>query len=156
MDVKDVEGAGYCLLRLVQCRDRCWAVVHTAMNLPVPYLLTGFGAVGFPSSTVLHAVCCLLYILVRRTTYCFVCCVVYWFVLAQCFLTALTALTELHTATPRCYRYNLYVISPYNCKCRPPYYKIIRVFCEVEHTHAQTDDAPCQLNHSFAHNTVLK
>ena len=29
-----------------------------------------------------------------------VCCVVYRFVLAQCFLTALTALTELGTATP--------------------------------------------------------
>jgi hypothetical protein len=54
-------------IRLVQNRDKWWAVVHTVMNLPVPYLLTGCGAVGFSSSTVLHAVCCLLYVLVRRT-----------------------------------------------------------------------------------------
>jgi len=26
----------------------------------------------------------------------------------------------------------------------------------VEHTHAQTDDAQCQLNCSFTHDTVLK
>jgi len=58
----------------IQDKDNCWAVVHTAMKLPVPYFLTGCGAVGFCSSTVLHAVCCLLCLLVRRTAYklCFV------------------------------------------------------------------------------------
>ena len=88
------------------------------------------------------------------------CCVLYRFVFTQCCitalkaLTALTALTQLRTA--RWYRYKLCVISPYNCKCRPPHYKIFRVFSEVEHTHAQTDDVPCQLNCRFAHDTVLK
>ena len=43
-------------IRLVQDRIKCLTVVHTAMNLPVPYLLTGCGPVGFSSSTVLHAV----------------------------------------------------------------------------------------------------
>jgi len=36
---------------------KCWAVVHEAMNVPVPYMLTGCGAVGFSNSIVLHAVC---------------------------------------------------------------------------------------------------
>jgi hypothetical protein len=164
------------------------------MNLPVPYFLTACGAVDFPSSTVMHAVCCLLYVLVRRTAYrlcvvlccvvlctglccvvyrfvlccvpvcvvlctglcCVVyrfvlCCVVYRFVFTHCWPTALTVLR-----TTRWYRYKLCVNSPYNCKCRPPHYKIFRVFCEVEHTHAQTDDVPCQLNRLFAHDTVLK
>ena len=74
----------------------CWAVVHTAMNLPVPYLMTGSGAVGYSKSTVLNGVYCFLY----------------------------------------------------NCKIRP-YYKIFELFCDTEHTHAQTDDAPSQLNRSF-------
>jgi hypothetical protein len=47
-------------IRLVQNRDKCWAVVHTAMNLPVPYLMTGCGVAGFSRSTVLKGVCCLL------------------------------------------------------------------------------------------------
>jgi len=66
-------------IRPIQDMHNCWAVVHTAMNLPVTHLLTGCGAVGFPSSTVLHVVCWLLYVLVRRMAYslCVVlCCVV--------------------------------------------------------------------------------
>jgi hypothetical protein len=45
------------------------------MNLPVPYLLTGCRAVGCSRSTVLHSVCCLLHVLVRRMAYslCVVC-----------------------------------------------------------------------------------
>ena len=90
------------------------------------------------------------------STYRAVCCVLYRFVFTQCYLTALTALTELHTATANRHRYKLWVISPYNCKCRPPHYKIFRVLCEVEHTHAQTDDGLCHFNRSFAHHPALK
>ena len=138
---------------LVQDREKCWAVVHTAMNLPVLYLLTGCGAVGFSRSTLLHSVCCLLYVLVRRTVYSL--CVV-------CFTGLCShgaSLQHLQTSaqpTAHWYRYKLYVISPYNCQCRPPHNKIFRVFCEVEHRHAQTHDAPCHLNRSFAHDRVLK
>jgi len=129
----------YCWFRLVQDRGKCWAVVHTALNLPVQYLLNGHGAVGFSRSTVLHAVCCLLYVLVRRTAYslCVVCCT------GLCSHSA--ALQHLQSAaqpTARWYRYKLCVISRYNCKCRPPHYITLRVFCEMEHKHAQTDDAP--------------
>jgi hypothetical protein len=92
---------GYCWISLVQYRHKWWAVVHTAMNLPVPYLLTGCGAVGFSRSAVTNGVCCFLY----------------------------------------------------KFKCRS-HCKIYEVFCEVEHTHAQTDDAPRQLNRSFSHDTV--
>ena len=51
-------------------QEQVFAVVQTAMKLPVPYLLTGCGAVGFSICTVLHAVCCLLFVLVRRTACC--------------------------------------------------------------------------------------
>ena len=44
-------------IRLVQDREKCWAVVHTAMNHPVPYFPTDCGVVDFSRSTVLHGVC---------------------------------------------------------------------------------------------------
>jgi hypothetical protein len=69
------------------------------------------------------------------------------------------ALQHLQSAvqpTARWYKLKLYVISTYSCKCRPPHYNIVWVFCEVEYTHAQTDDAPWQLNRSVAQGTVLK
>ena len=46
----------------IQDMHMCWAVLYKAMNIPVPSLLTGCGTVGFSRSTVLHAVCCLLYL----------------------------------------------------------------------------------------------
>jgi hypothetical protein len=96
---------------------------------------------------------CLLYVLVRRMAYslCVVCCT------GLCSHSA--ALQHVQSSaqpTSRCYRYKLCVISDYNCKCRPPHYNILSVFCEVEHTHAQTDDAPCQLNCSSAQDAVSK
>jgi hypothetical protein len=126
------------------------------MKLPVPYLMTSCCAVGCSRSTVLHSVCCLLHVLVRRMTYslCVVCCT------GLCsHSAALQHLQHLQSAaqpSARWYRYKLCVISPYNYKCSPPHCNILRVFCEVGHTHAQTDDAPCQLNRRFAHGTVLK
>jgi hypothetical protein len=89
--------------------------MHTAMNIPVSYLLTGCGAVGCSRSTVQHSVCCLLYVLVRRTAYslCVVCCT------GLCsYSAALQHLQHLQSATQptdRCYRYKLSVISPSNC-----------------------------------------
>jgi len=84
------------------------------------------------------------------------CCLLYRFVFTQCCLTSLTGITVLRTAKAIRYRHKLCVLSPYKCKCRPQHYKSFRVFCEVEQTHAQTGDAPCQLNRSFAHDAVLK
>jgi len=78
---------GTFLVRPIQDMDNCWAVVHTAMNLPVSHLLTGCGAVGFSSCTVLHVICWLLYVLVRRMAYslCVVlCCVVLCCVALRC------------------------------------------------------------------------
>jgi hypothetical protein len=83
-------------------------------------------------------------------------CVLYRFVFTQCFIQHLLHLQRSAQPTARLYRYKLDVISPYNCKCRPPHYNIFRVFCEMEHTHAQTDDAQCQFNRRFAQGTVLK
>ena len=95
----------------------------------------------------------LLYVLERRMAYslCVVCCT------GLCSHSdALQHVQSSAQPTSRCYRYKLCVISDYNYKCRPPNYNILRDFCEVEHTHAQTDDAQCQLNCSFTHDTVLK
>ena len=100
---------------LVQDMEKCWAVVHTKMNLLVPYLLTGRGAVGFSRSTVVHGVCFFLYVLVRRMVYslCGVCCT------GLCsHSAALHHLQHLQSSTQptsRCDRYKLSVICPYNC-----------------------------------------
>jgi hypothetical protein len=108
---------------------------------------------------VLHAVCCLLYVLVRRMAYslCVVCCTgLCSHSVALQYLQHLQHLQRSAQPTSRWYRTKLCVISPYNYKCREPYYNILRAFCEVEYTHAQKDDAPSQHNHSLAHETVSK
>ena len=57
-EIKKIIGLkfGVCWILLVQNRDKCWAFVHTAKNIPVPYLLTACGAAGLASNTVLHEV----------------------------------------------------------------------------------------------------
>ena len=145
--------------------------------LQFPQYTTGFcshsAALQHLQSCVLCVVPVCVHTVLPYSTYRAVCCVLYRFVFTQCCLAALTGLcvvcctgfssqscrtgfTELRTATASRYRYKLCVISPQISKYVSPHYKIIRVLCDVECTHAQIDDAPFQLNRSFAHDTLLK
>ena len=94
----------------------CWLVVEL---------------LAFPEALCCMQFACLLFVLEIRAAFglCFVCCT------GLC--SQSVSLRHFAQPTARWNRYKLCVISPYNCTCRPPHYKILRAFWDETYACAQ-------------------